>query len=132
MANELIAKLEAATGPDRALDGEIFKACYPNRDWLEFADGWCARDPDDGCAFDVAPKYSASIDAALTLVPEGWGGSIHFSEDRPDCELHCTVSLGRSYPTNANAYAGKSGKDATRASVALAICIAALRAKDSQ
>ena len=133
--DDLIARLEQATGADRELDAVI--ACH-----VKFEDSRPARPDDFGgkygyCAGNIkvehgflqADHYTADINAALTLVPEGWGGSIHFSEDRPDCELHCTVALGRSYPTNADAYAEKSGKDATRESIALAICIAALRAR---
>ena len=50
---ELIAALEAATGPNYALECQISVAV--------------------GAPGDGAPKpYTASIDAALTLVPEGW------------------------------------------------------------
>lgn len=61
--NDLIERLEKATGPDRELDLAIGEAVgeanhsgpahhRPFREW--------------------AKHYTASIDAALTLVPEGW------------------------------------------------------------
>lgn len=65
MSADLITRLESADGPDRELDCRI----------------WCAM---RGADFDLysqvvpnfnewqAPRYTASIDAALTLVPEGW------------------------------------------------------------
>lgn len=72
MLEGLIERVEAATGPDRELDCEIaiaagavpddmersfhpnvWRGIYDNRSWR-------------------APEYSASLDAAMTLVPRGW------------------------------------------------------------
>lgn len=79
-----IARIEAATGADRELDAWIFCAAehpdkkpqrnffYKNRDeWGVFV----TNQPEPGLVFHDAPHYTASIDAALTLVPEG--GSLH-------------------------------------------------------
>lgn len=62
----LIERLEKATGPDRALDAIIDSMFrlqtgtpLPNGN-LQFSHGWLASEP-----------YTASIDAALSLVPEG-------------------------------------------------------------
>ena len=53
----LIARLESADGPSRELDAMIQH---------RIASGV-------GCgAAQDAPRYTASIDAALTLVPDGW------------------------------------------------------------
>lgn len=49
---DLIARIESAEGPSYALDREIGEAM--------------------GRAFAPPQPYTASIDAALTLVPEGW------------------------------------------------------------
>ena len=74
-------------------------------------------------AFQLVPEtralrdYCASVDAALMLVPEGWGGATHFSE----CRKHHTVKLGRSHPTNKNTFA-------EAATPALALVAASLRA----
>lgn len=59
MSDDLIARLEKATGPDRELDWAISEA-------LNVA----------------ALEYTSSIDAALTLVPEGWLLQLSDWEDR--------------------------------------------------
>jgi hypothetical protein len=55
----LIQRVEKAEGPDRELDGEIHgipsAAC---------------------CDWDDVPHYTASLDAAVSLVPSGWDWSI--------------------------------------------------------
>lgn len=78
--DELIKRLEAATGPDRELDACIFCALlhpdkkpernlfYTNREeWGVFV----TNQPAPGMTFYDAPIYTASLDAAMTLVPEG-------------------------------------------------------------
>lgn len=57
MTDALIARLESADGPSRELDAEIAKAV-----------GAFSMNG----AINISPRYTASIDAALTLVPEGW------------------------------------------------------------
>jgi hypothetical protein len=68
---ELADRVEAGEGADRLLDGEIAKALAPERDWHLFTDTWGARCLDDTVAFDMPPHLTASLDVALTLVPEG-------------------------------------------------------------
>lgn len=51
--NELAARVEAADGPNFALECEI----------------WCALNP-DAERRPVPPNYTASLDGALSLVPE--------------------------------------------------------------
>ena len=81
---DLIARIESADGPDRELDAEIFiAACHPT--WRIQTE--CKLFPEqvqtgriqkpDGCGWRNAPAYTASIDAALTLAPEGWHMSVH-------------------------------------------------------
>lgn len=53
----LAEKVEGLEGPDREVDCEILAAV--------------AR-TDNGPVF-AAPAYTASLDAAMSLVPEGWG-----------------------------------------------------------
>ena len=69
----LIERLEKATGPDRELDGEIASvlALHPKY-WQRGVKSASA----DGLWFKGlhnwrAPDYTSSIDAAMTLVPEG-------------------------------------------------------------
>ena len=67
---DLLAALSKATGPDRALDAEI--ATITGWRYVVALDGahreW--RTPEDRPA--ALPFYTASIEAALTVVPEGF------------------------------------------------------------
>lgn len=112
----LADRCEAASGPDRKLDRLIDHHKWPIKqpDYhlaLSLRDEW-----------DV-PAFTASIDAALTLVPEGWTWSLDQTQRAPyrDC--------GR-----ADLYAPGGGikpadiSDIYAATPALAICAAALRA----
>lgn len=78
--DNLIARVEAATGPSRELDAEIFiRVKHPT--WR--LQTGCEPFPDevkpgriqepDGFAWREAPTYTASLDAAMTLVPNGEG-----------------------------------------------------------
>ena len=60
---DLIERLEKATGPDRELDGEIWLAADPRL--VVLWPHWTAEQRDN-----MVPRYTASIDAALSLVPE--------------------------------------------------------------
>jgi hypothetical protein len=104
--NDLIARLEKATGPDRALEADIAAACAPTDDPREaaFLNG---RDYPD--------LYTSSIDAALTLVPEGWTRSV----DATAPEMGIDVDL---FP--------KTGYvRGSHLIEAIATCIAALKAR---
>lgn len=79
---DLIERIEAATGPDRELDAEIFRAIGAPAPFqfmnkliaLEYNDqeqAYFARVSDDMHVKYSPPAYTASIDAAMTLVPEG-------------------------------------------------------------
>jgi len=114
----LIARLREATGGNTELDAYIHLAVTP-----ELADshvregsGWIIGGNHESPTY--APPYTASIDAALTLLPDKWSWRCNASENR----LHSTAIVGRSYPTNANASAEHS-------SPAIALCIAALEAR---
>lgn len=80
---KLVERLEQATGPDRVLDGLIFKVCAGavvqpqdawnfRPTWQDFDGVWHLQDRNDKCAYEPPPHFTGSIDAALTLVPEGW------------------------------------------------------------
>jgi hypothetical protein len=112
---ELAARCEAAEGPDRELDALISVAV------------------DDGCGIrwhdlwfftfatgNSPPLYTASLDAALTLLPPGslWaGGSM---EEGPFARLL--------WPRADGTYVGNY-LEITATTPALALCAAALRAK---
>jgi len=114
-APDLLTRLEKATGPDRELDEAL----------AEIAE-W---DPDEHHGEDL-PHYTASIDAALTLVPEGWQWQISTRAPEPHA--------GRAYVHNGELQmtgAGMARNPAYRAAEttaptpAIALCIAALRAR---
>ena len=59
-------RLEAAVGPDRGVDAEIYCALYG-----EDA-AYCLQYRSHGVTRDDVDEFTASLDAAVTLVPEGW------------------------------------------------------------
>lgn len=97
---ELAERIEKATGPDRELDREIANGVIG---WPMFA-------------IPVNPiwRYTASLDAAMTLVPEGWflNGVYENGEGRTYATLRkCNLAA------------------AVAATPALALCAAALKAR---
>ncbi len=96
---ELAARVEALTGPCRETDAEIALAVgYAKRGaWFRAPDA----DPDIdvlGCgSWADAPAFTASLDAAMTLVPEGWWvaginfNPIDFRSER-DSEWHAEIA----------------------------------------
>lgn len=81
----LIERIESADGPDRELDAEIAVAIryFPQNvgfvwkndlepNCPEIGRVTCVTSLGTGGPHYAAPRYTASIDAALTLVPEGW------------------------------------------------------------
>lgn len=78
--NNLAARVEALDGPDRDVDAEIATMSglyvYEKRDrdrkgWFYPTNGKGARRQFHGTGYDRLPSFTASIDAAMTLVPEG-------------------------------------------------------------
>ena len=103
MHSELLARLEAATGPDWRLDMILADVQYPgDRDMKK-------------AAIEGRWRPTASIDAALTLVLEGCEWSIDTLDGVPEAIVAPFGPIDQN-PTKA-------------ATPALAIVIAALRAK---
>jgi hypothetical protein len=101
--NELLAeRVEQATGPDRDLDRDIAAVIlsYDRADTL-------------------LPLYTASLDAAMTLVPEGWEEIRQEQVRMTDGTVRCWASVG-------SVDAAMTKRCATPA---LALCAAALRAR---
>lgn len=120
----LIDRLEASTEGSRELDAEVFKAIGAPAPFqfmnkliaLEFNDveqAYFARVTDDMQVRYSPPHYTTSIDAAMTLVPEGGFAEIN-TYDNPDCFV---------WPG-----AGEECFQGTAATPALALAIAALKA----
>jgi hypothetical protein len=99
---ELAERVERLTGPDRELDVQICIAAlgyvekpnapkgwrsFENNGWhVDFREGgpdWSAGDPWN--AHFGIPPFTASLDAAMTLVPEGWG-RIEFGRYEGGCD----------------------------------------------
>lgn len=127
MTDELIAKLEAASGPDVELDGRIycainrlvFKSIRPDGSNVHF------EIDERGVHTMVTPHpFTASLNAALALVPEGWGWAI----DHPSIQLAKRITNGA--VVQAEVYDGKGLIIAVRAPTpALALCIASMKAR---
>lgn len=140
---DLITRLEGATEGSRELDEQIAKAVgalpadakfwaiNPEDGMAEYE--WLQTDPDDPEPYPAGGQglnYTTSVDAALSLVPEGWVIPL-------SCGLHqfivdaqwgwgCALSqLG----VNGHGYVYVDWRTSRPPTPALAICIAALRAR---
>ncbi len=125
---EIIARLEAATGPDRELDAAIDDAVRPEGHTF-----WCAEELP---VHDVLPsgiavvirhelqcgRYTASVDAALTLVPEGW----HWTVYDTDGTEKSFAAIQIEPPSYSSApFCGSASIPA------IALCIASLKARSA-
>lgn len=110
----LIERLEKAPGPSRELDKEIAESCGWERnedDFWRHKDRYWARE-----AFDYPPNFTSSIDAALTLVPQKYDWYLHMIDEVYNA---CVGPIGT--------FSGTSS--VIGATPAIALCIAALRAR---
>lgn len=138
---ELIKNLEAAIGPNYALEVEIFKLVHP-----EYADFIQGRGglihPQDGEDVRVQsnvrpPNYTASFDAALrlmqTLLP-GWGGLFSFGSGDSIHRADIWSERRGNQSTEDDEENPLVGEDADgeHACAAIALCIAILKAKQAQ
>ncbi len=118
----LIAALEAATEGSRELDDAVFLATHPDQGTTsEDGEYWYAAHLDeDGGPWMLLPFYTTSLDAALTLVPEGWGWTIEWDSITavrpPDSEGDDDLAIWGLTPNG---------------TPALALCIAALKARQA-
>lgn len=126
--NDLIERIEAASGPDREIDCAIgvaigrFFTLPPKWEGGPVGYGYRGADGEErhpGHGGDqLVPRYTESVDAALTLVPEGrsW-------------ELTQVVSEGISIAFIWNMFEAGEGDSAEAATPALALCAAALKSR---
>ena len=126
----LIARLEAAAEGSRELDEEIaFATEWRPIDWApsaesfaeheqkhDYATAWIAHAPWHNTW--PIPHYTTSLDAALTLVPEGWQWDVRCAEFPQSCPTAFCWPPGV-----------RSGHADEAATPALAFCIAALKAR---
>ena len=114
---QLAQRVEALTGPCRETDAMIAEALgLPNGpDTFYMTDG--RGNP------EISPRFTASLDAAMTLVPEGWSWDI---STRPDS----SGGVVYLHSPDRTKWRDRGGFAATPE---LALCAAALRArKDRQ
>jgi len=119
---KLADRIEALQVSDREMDDTIAEALFTGKHRVcvkglsdEAGGMWMFTYPDGSIGSSL--RFTGSLDAAITLVPEGWGGGIYF----PENGTFTTVNVGRSHPTNIIVYAES-------ATPALALCAASLRA----
>lgn len=127
---ELAERCEAATGPDREIDAQIIVTLehpeyrYPDEVLNRKPSSWdeaAGRFRHDGFGGSIPwPAYTASIDAALTLVPSGHLWQVNQWETGADAHMAPTRPIYSPQPK------------AKAATPALAICAAALRARAAQ
>lgn len=131
---DLAGACELATGADRSINKEIHRALHgapelgrPNDyGWREDDSGWWLATGEDQ---RVPPKrispanYTASIDAAMTLVPSGWSTALYWGEPgfQPEAQLETQEMRDRMG-------ASFEPLSATAATPALALTAAALKA----
>lgn len=126
--SDLISRLESATEGSADLDEEICRLVQHMRSgrWKAVHDydyGFALEDTVDG-GYTSVPAYTTSVDAALSLVPEGWNGEIEIAKaDTP-------------HTYRAVLWCGDGSVDAiespVKATPALTIVIAALRAREER
>lgn len=126
MSNSLIQRLSEAAGPDRELDHWIQAALNRQRilGTYKRLDHWVERALKNRWA---TPAYTASLDAALTLVPEGcdWLFTGSRSGDLTESPGKPFYGAILEKPTSSKPV----GDGKSRANAAIALCIAALRAR---
>ena len=113
---DLIRRIEKAAGPDRELDVEIALAIGWRLDQSEPRDRWW--EPDRSHYLDEPPEFTASMDAAMTLLKDEW---IRLAFGAAN---GCVVAH-LDYPNGpmVDLYSGVGS------SAALALCAAALKAR---
>lgn len=127
---ELIERLERAEAPSRELDAEIAALVHVDADGLDFeafpepSGKVTIYFPSKVKQAYAAPRYTASMDAALTLVPVGWEWSLYSAQSgfRPQAQLETEAMRHRE---------GFEPVSAFGATPAIALCIAALRVKEA-
>ena len=141
---DLIARLETATEPDRELDREIVRAIGRGVEVIRVPKDHPVFKKGGGLEFMVEPDgtrvgiphYTASIDAALTLVPKGDGQvcwEVSTWTNYPQALFHTPKPAGACIERHGNKPDGLCDLwvDAHAFSPALAVCAAAFMAREA-
>ncbi len=131
---DIIERLEKATGADRRLDADMWPIVDPDgyRQTLAHRQVMASLDltPErqEREAFETtrlfAPKFTASIDAALTLVPEGWAWFVERIEGFTNGDARIWLPSQRTRGLRQENFDVRNV-----ANPAIALCIAALKAR---
>jgi hypothetical protein len=119
----LIARIEAATGPDRELDAEIALAVgvVPKDAFRPCASIDPGTFGTGAYSFWKAPRFTGSVDAAMTLIPEEWGWTLHSDGSG---EIYKNVPANMAPGAPGSTVISFEGNTAS-----LSLCAAALRAR---
>jgi hypothetical protein len=122
--SELIERIEAASGPCVGLDADIEHATGRWSDhhfeaWVRWQECGEAMNPPMSSVPASPNRYTASLDAAITLVPEGWNWLI--SKESNELALASIAAANSAVETMT-----------TAATPALALCGAALKAHQTK
>ncbi len=131
----LADRVEALTAPDREVDAEIMCAVFgyerdgtmfygKSRDYVLERDYYAL----EGSPQEL-PSPTASLDAAMTLVPEGRGWLAGYGRIRPDEPLGGAMITRIAAPTSFAPDAADKIAEAEAATPALALTAASLRAR---
>lgn len=121
---ELIKRLEAATGPSREMDDDIaYAAGWTRTDILDEITGPETVWHDGKRHLISTPRFTSSIDAALTLVPED---ASSWDCGRIDTDFLASVE----FPVDVDGFHNYHAK--SRVNAAIAITAAALKARVSK
>lgn len=128
---DLIARLEAATEGSRELDAEIelsrrkFLGLIVGGAVVTIQPGGWLAGPGTGDQPVLAPHYTTSVDAALTLIPKGWRMErLHEGPEGAVAVLTPDVERTRRDETGVSLANGAG-------CIPLALCIATLKAREA-
>jgi hypothetical protein len=107
----LAERCEQASGPDREINKDILLALGYSWRGMNY---WHS---DDNRAWEGSISFTASLDAALKLVPDGWRWAVSTTNDDPPCAF--------GHPPDKSFWI----EDTPAATPALALCAFALRAR---
>jgi len=114
---EMIERLENATGPSREMDAQIWRAVTGGEYLIT------SRSPPVAIGGATIPAYTASVDAAVTLVRDGWSWTVG-NCDEGDAPWACLTS-----PLDSDEDGGCKDYHASAATAPLALCIAAVQVR---
>ena len=128
----LIRRCERASGADQTLDRDIWLAVVATAHERALVMAGRELHGAKEASFRIdwmadGARYTGSLDAAMSLVPEGW--SVQFGRG-----WRCDIERGKSWASVMDVQYGPptvSGECENVATPALALCVAALRARSA-